>query len=244
MAMPPKYAASRTRDIVQSGEDVRARVRALTLQTLDEGLDLDQVKSVVTEVMEAAGDTLRKAVPEKQSSALRGVFDGLSDALDEAAKSASHAVKEAQAKGSDFKDKTLSRTARSLRGVEEQFLSTVSNTTGKFASTMRAEVESLVNEARNAGHRIRPHVQDAMKSADGRLLELMSEAASATATVAKKAAAATLGAASGLLQGVSDKISGKKAPAKKAAKKSAPKKAAKPVKKAAKKPAAKAKKKR
>ncbi|CAG0953275.1 hypothetical protein PHYC_00318 [Phycisphaerales bacterium] len=240
MAMPPKYAASRTRDIVQSGEDVRARVRALTLQTLDQGLDLDQIKSVVTEVMDATAETLKKAVPEKQSSALRGVFDGLSDALDEAAKSASHALKDAQAKGDGFKDKTLVKSAKALRSVEEQFLSTVSSTTGKFATTMRSEVQSLVSEARGAGHRIRPHVQEAMKSADGRLLELMSEAATATATVAKKAAAATLGAASGLLQGISDKVSGKKAPA-------SPKKAAKakkPAKKAAKKPAPKAKKKK
>ncbi len=241
MPMPPKFAASRTRDVVQSGEDVRARVRVLTLQTLDEGLDLDQIKTVVTEVMNAAADTLKNAVPEKQSSALRGVVEGLHDAVDQTVKAASASLQEAQAKGDAFRDKTLIRNARALRRVEEEFLGALSDTAGKFSKTARAELEGLVGEARRAGHRIRPHVQQAVDAADGRLLELLGEAAGATATVARKAASMALGAASGLLQGLSERAARGKKPAKASAKPA--KKPAKAAKKTAKKPAGKKKKK-
>jgi len=218
MASSKPNTAKRTRQILTSGEDVRARVREMTLLVLDRELDVDAVKRVASDTMHAAAETIKGAVPEKQSSVLRAVFDGLTDAVDETARIAGDAVKEAKSRGKTLKDRDVARATAALKDVEEQFLSTVSSASGKFQSAARDELKSLVASARKAGDRIRPHVTGALKAADGRVIELAGEAAVAGAAVTRKAAAAALGAASGLLQGLSERL-GTAPPKKKVAKK-------------------------
>ncbi len=250
MPFPPQYARARTKDIIASGEDVRARVRSLTLQLLDEGLDLKQVKTVVTEIMDGTAEAVKSSIPASQSNHLRQVYEGLSEALDATARAAGNAVKELQARGKTFKDKDLAKAASNLKDLEEGFFSTIGTVGEKFSGQVRAELTTLVDETRRAGDKIRPHVAEALKAADGNVLSIASDAAASAGKVARKAAVAALSGAGGLLQGLSDKVSGKKKtassskPSKKAAAKPAAKKPAKPAakksaKKASAKPAAK-----
>jgi hypothetical protein len=238
------YARGRAKDIIASGEDIRARVRSLTLQVLDEGIDLKKVRSVVGEIMDGAAEAVNSAVPESQSSKLRQVYDGLAEAVDATARAGGGAIKELQARGKSFKDKDLAKAAESLRGLEESFFTTVGGVAEKFSGQVRAELNTMVDETRRAGEKIRPHVADALKAADGNLITVAGEAAGAAGKVARKAAGAALAGASGLLQGLSEKVKGKAAkakPAAKASKKTAAKPAAKKAKKSAAKGAAKPK---
>ncbi len=233
MPFPPQYARARTKDIIASGEDVRARVRSLTLQLLDEGLDLKQVKTVVTEIMDGTAEAVKSSIPASQSNHLRQVYEGLSEALDATARAAGGAVKELQARGKTFKDKDLAKAASNLKDLEEGFFSTIGGVAEKFSGQVRAELTTLVDETRRAGEKIRPHVTDALKAADGNMLSVATDAAASAGKVARKAAVAALSGAGGLLQGLSDKVSG----AKKASSKTAKKTTSKPAAKKASKPA-------
>jgi hypothetical protein len=233
MPFPPQYARARTKDIIASGEDVRARVRSLTLQLLDEGLDLKQVKNVVTEIMDGTAEAVKSSIPASQSNHLRQVYEGLSEALDATARAAGGAGKELHARGQTFKDKDLAKAASNLKDLEEGFFSTIGGVAEKFSGQVRAELTTLVDETRRAGEKIRPHVTDALKAADGNMLSVATDAAASAGKVARKAAVAALSGAGGLLQGLSDKVSG----AKKASSKTAKKTTSKPAAKKASKPA-------
>src|SRR5262245_23852409 len=221
MPMPPKFASSRAREIAKSGDDVRTRVRALTLQALDDGLDLKQVSEIAGDVVRGAVEGLKDSLPESRTSVLRQVVEGLGEGFDAAARSAAGAVKEMQSRGKTFKDKELSKAAASLKGLEEQFLTTVTTVGGKLGGQIKGELSTLADEMRRAGKQIRPHVEDALRATDGRVMELVGEAATTGAAAARKALGAALAGASGVLQGVSERVT----PKKKAAKKPAPKKA-------------------
>jgi|GEM_PF-6085959 len=232
MPFPPQYARARTKDIIASGEDVRARVRSLTLQLLDEGIDLKQVRTVVTEVMDGAAEAVKTSIPASQSNHLRQVYEGLSEALDATARATGGAIKELQARGKTFKDKDLAEAAAGLKDLEEGFFSTIGTVAEKFSGQVRAELTTLVDETRRAGEKIRPHVTEALiRAADGNMLSVAGDAATSAGKVARKAAVAALAGASGIFQGLSDKVGGSE--------KTAAKSSRKPAKKAASKPAAK-----
>lgn len=206
--------SEKAREVFRSGKDIREYVRKVTLDALDNGLDLERVKAVVSNMVRAASDAVSDAAPDAQQSALRQTFDGLADALDAAAGSAATAMSGVHRRGKGFASREFSRTVTALRDLEQQFLTTVDTASEHVTSQARSQWRLLSEEARRAGDRIRPHVNRARAAADGHTLEMLGEAATTTVKVARKATAAALGVASGVLAALSDRASPRAKPAK------------------------------
>ena len=83
----------------------------------------------------------------------------------------------------------------------------------------KEELEAIVHHSRRAGTRIKPAAKSVLKAADGHLLQLGKETATASGRIARSAVTSVLQGASGLLQGLGEALDHKRAHA--ATKKSA-----------------------
>jgi hypothetical protein len=243
-AKQPSSTARQAQDTARDGSNVRERISKLTTDALrDRKLRLSDLPGLAAEVMDGAVMGIKEAVPQDQGNVLRQVVDGLGDAYYAAANAATGAVKSARKHGSEFVNKDVKGTARDVKNIQEEVFDTVGAFGHRLSDELSRELKSVVSRAKRAGSAAGPSVRGAAGAADGRLVELTGEVASAGAKVAKHAAGSVMLAASGLLEGLAATINTPAKRAAKPAKKSAPKKksAAKkaPAKKASAKKAAK-----
>ena len=185
---------------------VRSRVRTLTQRALRDGdLSLAEVPGLVGEVLHGAAAGMEQAVPRSRRNVLRQVVDGLGDALGAAATSTKKVAGSVAERGSTVK-RDAKRTARNVRLAESQFLEAVKKAGRSLNRAARDELDIILAEARRAGTAIRPALRDTAKAADGRLLELGRESATASLRMMRAGMRTLLRGASGALEGVSDAL--------------------------------------
>jgi hypothetical protein len=228
-----KKAAAATR----AGGDVRERVRSLTVGALkDRNLKLRDLPGLASEVMDGAVEGIKSVVPRDQESVLRQVVEGLGDAYDAAARSARNAAKDVRKRGSDVVQKGVKPATRDLSKIRDELFDTVGKFRHRLSDELSDDFRAIMTRARRAGRSVSPGIRSAAGAADGKVVKLSGEVASAGAKAARQAAGSVMLAASGLLEGFADAIklrpsaagtakkSSKKKPARRSAKKASKKK--------------------
>jgi len=205
---------------VSGGGNVRKRVHDLTLRAVrDNDLSFRELPGLAKEVAHGAAAGLDNAVPRSSRNVLRQVVDGLTDAVAAAAKATRATASVASERGAAFVKRDVHRTAKDLRKLEDEVLNSLRLAGRSLTGAVKAELDSIVDEASRAGTKISAAADTARKAADGRLPELGRETVGASARAARSAVGTLLHGAGGLLEGLADavtKSSPRTAPAKKA----------------------------
>jgi hypothetical protein len=212
------------------GAGVRKRFRDLSLKEFrDRKLSLTDLPTLVNEVLERAVNEVDSSIPKSRGNVLREVFDGLAEGVDAIASAGSAAAggvrKRTQAIASP--DAT-----RRVRAANREFLDSVKSFAHRTSGHVRDELDALVARAERTGPKVAGSARKVANAADGRLIELSGEAASAGVRAARRAASALAMGASGLFEGLAGSMAPRTMPkpsksAPRAAKKKAKKKATK-----------------
>lgn len=193
--------------IVSQGDNIRQLIHELTANTIrDRSLRLDDLQELVQEVFHGATEGLQSSMPADPDSALRQVFDGVSDAVAASVHAARTSLDFARQRSEKLTERDLKRTMRAVSDAEQRFLAAVSGFAGKVAGATRSTLNELVAHARKAGTSIRPAATAALKAAKQHPAELIEQTVTTGIDVARKAAGSLFMAAGGLLAGVGEGI--------------------------------------
>lgn len=198
---------------VRRGEDIRTRVHDLTLQALrSRRFDRREIRDVVRAVTEGVtlgADESRADV----SRSLSDAFRGLDEALRKSSEAGYNALRQLAATGREFSDQELKQALASMRKLEDDFLSTVSQVADAAGDRVQPELRQVLDDARRTGTQTGRHVAGIATEFAQRL-----SSASLDVTLSGLEAASEFGArfaevASGMLAGIADALGEKRAPA-------------------------------
>lgn len=187
---------------------VREHARDLTIRMFgDKKFGRKDLSKVVGTVLHDAVEGVRDAAPKSQKSVLREVFGGLSDAVTITAHAGVGAAKDAKTRGEKVLKHDATSATKRVREAHGEFLDAVSSFSRKLTGEVREEMTGLVAQARKTAPKVSAAAGDAVRAADGRLVELGGEAVRTGAKVARKTIGGVMLAAGGLLEGLAESIS-------------------------------------
>jgi hypothetical protein len=197
-----KQAASKT----VAGDDIRERVRDLTLQALQaRRFDYvgfrDVMKSMTEGVSigaEQRGQDVKRALSE--------AFTGMDQAMTKAAQASSLALKELTAKGREFSDKELKQALDQMKSMETDFLDSVRQVAGTTKGAVKTGWEDLVSHAQRAGTDTGAVVSQTMRDFSHRMATTMTETTLAGMEAARQMGERFAQIASGFLSGMAEAI--------------------------------------
>jgi hypothetical protein len=212
--------AQRASESVKAGVGIRERVHDLTLEALrTRRFDSKSVREVVQAVTEGVALGAESSRAEVRQS-LADAFRGLDQALRTSTEAGQTALRQIVATGRGFTENDLKAAIASLRRIEEDFLSTVTQVADAAGKTVQPELRSVLSEARRTGTETGRQVASTLSEFAQR-----ASVASLDVTLAGVQAAGEFGArfallAAGMLGGLADAIrkedsgpTGKKNPA-------------------------------
>lgn len=139
------------RAAVSEGQDIRERVRDLTLTAIKQRhMDANEVKSVVKALTEGITLGLDKRAQDS-GQALSQAFSGLDAALMKSAEAAHLALQQLTERGHDFNKLDLKAALDNLKKVEQDFLATVSEVASKSSGRVKTELDELLTHSRRTG---------------------------------------------------------------------------------------------
>jgi hypothetical protein len=138
-------------DSVASSEDIRGRVRDLTLRALQQRrFDHEGLRDVLRSM--TAGISLGAERRGKDvKAALAEAFAGMDQALTKVAQAGSLAIRELTAKGRDFNEGDLKQALDQMKRMEQEFLDTVRQVSQTTGGAVRSEWHDLLSHAQRAG---------------------------------------------------------------------------------------------
>lgn len=186
--------------------DVRETVRQITLKALSDGaLDMAAMRRVMKAVVSGARSGAAQR-PEHERQALGDAMKGLDEALAAAAQATQLAVQEAAGRTAEFSRHELGRALEDLKGLESQFLDTLSTAASGASDLAATTLRDLVTHARSSGTVVGRHVTTAL----GQLADTMATAAKDRADAGvgslRQGGAALAGMAAGLLTGIAEHL--------------------------------------
>jgi hypothetical protein len=189
-----------------SGENIRERVRALTLQALQSRrLDFSAMREVMTSLTqgislgaERRGQDVRQALSE--------AFAGMDQAMSKAAQASSLALKELAARGRDFSDNELKQGLERMRQMEGDFLDSVRQVSRSTSGSVKSEWQDLVAHAQRAGTDTGRVISQTARDFSARMTATMSEGAVAGVEAARQFGERFAALTSGVLAGMSEAL--------------------------------------
>jgi hypothetical protein len=147
----PESIAQQASDSVRAGIDIRERVHDLTLEALrTRRFDSKSVREVVQAVSQGIALGAESSRAEVRQS-LADAFHGLDEALRTSAEAGQSALRQIVATGRGFTENDLKAALASLRRIEEDFLSTMSQVADAAGKTVQPELRAVLGEARRTG---------------------------------------------------------------------------------------------
>jgi hypothetical protein len=138
-------------DSVASGEDIRARVRELTLRALQQRrFDFEGVRDVLRSMTQGISLGAERR-GEDVKAALSEAFAGMDQALTKVAQAGSLAIQELTAKGRDFNERELKQALDQMKRMDQEFLDTVRQMSQSTGGAVRSEWHELLSHAQRAG---------------------------------------------------------------------------------------------
>jgi hypothetical protein len=138
-------------DSVRDGEDVRERVRDLTLDALTsrrfDRAAIREVVRAVTEGVSAGAEGSRAGARQSIAEAFRG----MDQALAKSVQAGQEAIRRVLETGRGLSDQELQQALAGLQKIEEDFVSTVSQVAETASERVGPEIREAVGKATRAG---------------------------------------------------------------------------------------------
>jgi hypothetical protein len=191
---------------VAAGEDIRTRIRDLTLQALQErkfnfGQFQDAMRAMTQGISlgaEQRGNEVRAALAE--------AFSGMDEALTKAAHAGSLAMAELVARSKQFSESDLRLALDQLQRLERDFLESVRQMSQSTTGTVRSEWQDLLTHAQRAGTDTGTAVAATAREFSGRMAGTFASSTTATLEAALQFGERFAQAASGFLSGMSEAL--------------------------------------
>jgi hypothetical protein len=189
-----------------AGENIRERVRELTLQALQSRrLDLAATREVITSLTqgislgaERRGQDLRRALSD--------AFAGMDQAISKAAQASNLALKELASRGREFSDNELKQGLERMRQMEGDFLDSVREVSKSASGGVKREWQDLIAHAQRAGTDTGQVISQTARDFSARMTATMSEGAIAGVEAARQFGERFAALASGILAGMSEAL--------------------------------------
>ncbi|HEY7758495.1 MAG TPA: DUF6781 family protein [Burkholderiales bacterium] len=189
-----------------AGDNIRERVRELTLQALQSRrLDFSAMREVMTSLTqgislgaERRGHDVRQALSE--------AFAGMDQAMSKAAQASSLALKELAARGRDFSDNELKQGLERMRQMEGDFLDSVRQVSQSASGSVKSEWQELIAHAQRAGTDTGRVISQTARDFSARMTTTVSEGAIAGVEAARQFGERFAAATSGMLAGMSEAL--------------------------------------
>ncbi len=194
------------------GENIRERVRDLTLQALQSRrLDLAAVRDVVRSMTEGiTAGAEQRGYDVRQ--ALSEAFAGMDQAMSKAAQASSLALQELSAKGREFSDTELKQGLERMQQMEGHFMDAVKHVSQAAGGTVRNEWQDLLAHAQRAGTDTGRIVSNTLRDFSMRMGATMSDSAVSGLELARQFGERFAAMTSGILAGMSEALKPKDKP--------------------------------
>lgn len=203
----PRAGASRAGG---AASDVRTRIEAFTRRALRSGgASLSEFPRFSKKILGDAVKAVDESVPSSRANVLRQVVDALAEAGAATAHSVKATFTATAERGASFVRKDVKRSVQDLRELEAGFILALDHARKSLTGAAKDEMTEIVSRAKRAGTKIGPAAQDALKAADGRVIELGAETAKAGVRVSRRAVGGLLDSASGFLSALGSAARGK-----------------------------------
>jgi hypothetical protein len=193
-------------DSVAKGDDIRERVRELTLRALQSRrLDIHSVREVMRSMTEGISVGVERRGHDVRA-ALADAFTGMDQAMSKAAQASSLALKELGERGREFSNTELKQGLERMRQMEGDFLDSVRQVSQAASGSAKSEWQELVNHAQRAGTDTGRVVSETARDFSMRMTATVSDSAIAGMEAARQFGERFAALASGILAGMAEAI--------------------------------------
>ena len=212
--MSGENLAKAAADSMKSGEQIRERVRDLTLRAFhDRRFDYEGMKQVL-DAMTAGISVGAEQRPGHVKGAVADALSGLDQALMKSAQASQLALQELAAKGKEFSDSELKQAIDQMKKLESDFLAAANKVAETGSLAVKAEFRDFVTHAQRFGTDTGTVVAQTMREFSHRVAAQMADAQIAGLEAARELNARFSQAASGFLQAMVDSLREEKKPKK------------------------------
>jgi hypothetical protein len=191
---------------VAAGDNIRERVRELTLQALQSRhLDFDSIRDVMKSMTEGISVGAERRGHDVRS-ALADAFTGMDQAMSKAAQASSLALKELADRGREFSNTELRQGLDRMRQMEGDFLDSVRQVSQAAGGTVKNEWQELIAHAQRAGTDTGRVISGTARDFSARMTATMSDSAIAGMDAARQFGERFAALASGILAGMAEAI--------------------------------------
>jgi ABC-type transporter Mla subunit MlaD len=199
---------------MKSGEQIRERVRDLTLRAFQERrFDYEGMKQVL-EAMTAGISVGAEQRTSQVKGAVADALSGLDQALMKSAQASQLALQELAAKSREFSDSELKQAIDQMKKLESDFIAAANKVAETGSIAVKAEFRDFVTHAQRFGTDTGPVVAQTMREFSHRIAAQMVDAQVAGLEAARQLNARFAQAASGFLQAMADSLREEKKPKK------------------------------
>jgi len=198
--------AQAVKDAIEHGENIRAKVRKITLDALHRGkLDAQETKRVLSSVMRGASLGVSKT-GNKTKEALGEALAGMDEALAKSAEAYKLAIEEAAGRLREFSRHDLEKAANNLRTLESMLLDTLKEVADLSAGEARDIFQNLARHTKVNATSAGATASAAIASLEKKFGRTLREVAAAGSDVALSTTSKLAEAAAGFLAGLSDAL--------------------------------------
>ncbi len=202
-----KLAASAA---VAEGQDIRERVRNLTLSAIQQRrMEASEIRNVVKALTEGITLGLDKRAHDSKE-ALNQAFSGLDAALMKSAEASYLALKQLTERSKDLGPHELKAALDDIRKVEHDFLDVVNEVAKKSSGRVKAELEELLTHARRTGTDTGRQVSSTMTAFSQQIHGVVHDAKAAGTGAARQLSSRVNQVAAGILEGIAKSLIEKK----------------------------------
>lgn len=193
-------------EAVESSEDVREKVRRLTVEALAEGkLDTAEVRSVIEAVIEGASAGIEQH-GGRARQALEEAMGGLEDGLIKVAEASKLALEEAASRAGDFAEQDVKNAFDQLVELERMYVETLAEVARRGGEHAGELLEDLARHAKNSGTAVGEYMTEVMSSLPRKLQEAGEWGLKAGVETTRSAGAQLTSIASGFLAGIAEAL--------------------------------------
>ena len=191
---------------IEHGENIRARVRKITLDALHRGkLDAQETRRVMRSVMQGASLGASKT-GVRTKEILGEALAGMDEALAKSAEAYILALEEAAGSLHDFNKQDLKKTVNNLLTLESMLLDTLRDVANQSAGEAREIFQTLAQHTKVNATSAGATATAAIASLEKKLGRTLREVAAAGGDVALSTTSKLAEAAAGFLGGLSDAL--------------------------------------
>lgn len=202
-----KQAASAA---VSAGQDIRERVRDLTLSAIRQRrMEASEVKNVVQALAEGITLGLDKRAHDSKQ-ALSQAFAGLDAALMKSAEATHLALQQLTTSNHDFSSQDLKAALDNLTKVEQNFLDTVNEVARKSSGHVKAELDELLSHTRRTGTDTGRQVATTLASFSQQIKGVAHDTRAAGSGAVHELSSRFTQVAAGILEGIAQALHNKK----------------------------------